>query len=165
MRKSVTLEELSPLLIERLQQGGDVIFTVTGNSMWPLLRHRRDQVSIVRPQPLRLRKYDIPLFVRPNGRYILHRVVGMNKDGYVVVGDGQSTLERGLTPEQVLGIVQGFWRNGSYIPCTAATYRLYCHLWVWAYPLRWVCQQASRVWRTGLRFCWYVASMRNSRRG
>lgn len=137
MSKRITMSELSPLLAETLQNGGEVIFTVTGSSMLPLLRHRRDKICIVKPQEKRLRKYDIPLFVRKGGKYILHRIVAVKADGYVVAGDHQCVKEYPVLPSQMLGLVKGFWRDGKYISCDDLWYRVYCRLWVLGYPARW----------------------------
>lgn len=68
------MAELFPLMAEILDNAGEVTFQVTGNSMLPLLQHRRDKVCLVKLQDGSLRKYDIPLFVRQDGKYILHRL-------------------------------------------------------------------------------------------
>jgi len=137
LSKRVAMSELSPLLAETLQNGGEVIFTVTGSSMLPLLRHRRDKVCLVEAQDKRLRKYDIPLFVRKDGKYILHRIIAVKADGYVVTGDHQCVKEYPVLPSQVLGLVKSFWRDGKYISCDDFWYRAYCRLWVLGYPARW----------------------------
>jgi len=138
LSRKVAMSELSPLMKEILENGGEVVFTVKGNSMTPLLRHGRDEVCIVKPQDNILRKYDIPLFVRKDGKYILHRIVKVKPDGYVVMGDNQKTKEYPVLPSQVIGVVKGVWRGGKYISCDNLWYRLYCRLWALGYPIRWV---------------------------
>ena len=136
MNKRVALSELSPVITEVLQNDGEVIFTVTGVSMLPMLRHRRDKVSLVGSREGRLRKYDLVLFVRPGGKYILHRIVAVKEAGYVMIGDNQYAKEYPVRLSQVVGVVKGFWRNGKYISCDNFIYCLYCRFWVWSYPLR-----------------------------
>jgi len=139
------MSELSPLMAETLQSGGEVIFTVTGSSMLPLLHHRRDKVCIVKPQGKRLKKYDIPLYVRKDGNYILHRIVAVKTKGYEIAGDHQCVKEYPVLPSQVLGVVKGFWRDGKYISCDNFWYRVYCRIWVLRYPIR-------RIYLRGKRF-------------
>lgn len=136
MYKTVTMAQLSPLLMEKLRNGGEVIITVKGRSMLPMLRDGRDKVCLTGLSEEGLKKYDIPLFIRRNGCFILHRVVALNDKGYVIVGDNQSVLESPVLPGQVLGIVSGFWRDGKYIPCNNFWYRIYSTLWVFGFPLR-----------------------------
>lgn len=141
MRKRLTLSALSPLIEEQLQYGGEVIFTITGSSMQPMLYHRRDQVCITAPKEGSLRKYDLPLFKRQDGKYILHRVVDVKTEGYVVRGDNQGVNEYPIVHSQVIGVVKGFWREGRYISCDNLWYRLYCRLWSYSYFVRWLCSR------------------------
>ncbi|MDD4239235.1 MAG: S24/S26 family peptidase [Desulfotomaculaceae bacterium] len=129
------MRELSPLLTEVLENAGEVTLTITGNSMLPLLRHRRDKVCLVKPDG-KLKKYDIPLFLRADGKYILHRIVGVKADGYVIIGDNQYLKEYQVRHSQVIGVVKGFWRNGKFISCDDFGYRVYSRLWVYGYPFR-----------------------------
>jgi len=104
--------------------------------MLPLLHHRRDKVCLVKPGEQPLKKYDMPFFLRGDGKYILHRIVAVRSGGYVIVGDNQRVREYPVLPSQVLGVVKGFWRNGRYISCENIWYRVYCRFWVFAYPAR-----------------------------
>ena len=45
-----------------------------GTSMWPLIHQGRDNIIIVRPRG-RLKKYDVPVYRTPGGKYIMHRIV------------------------------------------------------------------------------------------
>lgn len=122
---------------EALEQDKEVIFTITGISMMPMLYHRRDKVCLVKPHGY-LKKYDIPLYVRDNGKYILHRIVKAKGDQYVTIGDNQWIKESSVSHSQVIGVVKGFWRKNQYISCENAWYFIYCRVWVFFYPLRWV---------------------------
>lgn len=157
MNKRVPLAELSPLMTEALQKGAEVVLTVTGASMLPMLRHRRDKVRLVKPEGERLKKYDIPLFARPDGTYVLHRIVAVKRGGYAVAGDNRRVKEYPVRHSQVLGVVKGFWRDGTYISCADFRYRLYCRLWFFLYPVRRICfdlinlGRAFRLFRRGSR--------------
>ena len=54
--------------------GQSVRFSPRGVSMLPMLRQGRDSV-VLSPAPKQLRKYDLPLYRRDDGSYVLHRVV------------------------------------------------------------------------------------------
>ena len=62
--QNLTLKELSPLINGCLSDGLDVTFTVTGNSMQPLLEHNRDQVVLTKPIIDKIKKRDVPLYIR-----------------------------------------------------------------------------------------------------
>lgn len=151
MNKKVTMRELSPLLAEVLENAGEVILTITGNSMLPLLRHRRDKVCLVKLDG-KLKKYDIPLFLRADGKFILHRIVGVKADGYVIIGDNQYLKEYQVQHSQVIGVVKGFWRKGRYISCDDYGYRVYSRLWVYGYPFRHGCFLSKKLFVRTIKF-------------
>ena len=70
----VPLEALMPLILEQLEAGKNVRFSPRGISMLPMLRQGVDSV-VLSPLPSRLKKYDLPLYRRKSGQYVLHRVV------------------------------------------------------------------------------------------
>ncbi len=163
--KKLSLKVFSPLMKETFDSGSDFIFSPTGNSMLPLLRGTGDYVVLRRS----LSGYycgDIVLFMRKNGNYILHRIVEIDNDGYVLCGDGQKTLEKGIQADQIIARVHSFYRyKESWIPfkhrkdklssfilreqndingkhfrkynCqTSWCYLCYCHMWRFLYPVR-----------------------------
>ena len=66
----VRMENLIPLFKERLDAGQKVRFSPKGISMLPMLRQDTDTV-VLSPLPDKLRKYDLPLYQRDDGKYIL----------------------------------------------------------------------------------------------
>jgi len=134
--KRICLLDANPLIEETLQGGSEVAFTPAGNSMLPMLRSRQDKIVLVRP-PEKLKKYDIPLYRRDNGQFVLHRVVAVKKDGYALCGDHQWQVEHGIRHEQIIGVVKAFYRGDKYIDCKASkAYRLYCVIWIQLIPSR-----------------------------
>ena len=168
---SVPLEELSPILTACLQDGQEIILTITGNSMSPLLRHRRDQVVLAAVDGAQLRPGDVPLYRRRNGEYVLHRVIARDDgarceyvdgtslhstqlDGeirYTMLGDAQTELEHGITPSQILACAVAFIRKGNRIACDSPAYRRYVRWWYrWLsarQQLLFIYRLPSRVWR------------------
>lgn len=125
--KYVSLEDMMPVIREALSSGNTVQFSPRGISMEPMLRQGRDSVTLS-PITKPLRKYDLPLYQRPDGAYILHRVVKTGVD-YTCIGDNQFQLEKGVKKEQMIGIVSGFLRNGKTYSVTDTGYQIYCRFW------------------------------------
>ena len=61
-------------IVGLLSYGEQVPLVITGNSMYPFLRHGRDTVYLQKVQRP-LKKGDMVLYRRKNGQYILHRIV------------------------------------------------------------------------------------------
>ena len=125
--KEARLEQLLPIIEEQLQNGRSVRFTSNGTSMLPMLRDGKDQV-LLSPLPRRLKKYDLPLYRRENGQFVLHRVVAVGET-YTCVGDNQFDLEHGLRHEQMIGLVTEFTRKGKTYSVNDLSYKLYCRFW------------------------------------
>ena len=122
----VSLEELWPIMEEQIQAGGSVRFGPKGTSMLPLLRQNIDSI-VLSKAPEKLKKYDLPLYRRDDGHFVLHRVVGEDKDGYIMCGDNQSIYERGITHEHILAIAVGMYRGDVYVPFEKKDYIIYSH--------------------------------------
>ena len=139
--RHVRLEQLMPLIREQLAEGKRIKFSPRGTSMLPMLREGLDSV-ILSPLPAKLKKYDLPLYQRENGQYVLHRIVKTGET-YSCVGDNQFALEQGLRHEQMIGLVTAFCRGKKEIPVTALGYRIYCRAWHYSRPVR-------RFWRRAI---------------
>ena len=113
---------------EELLRNGKIIWTNVGKSMMPLLREKRDVMIIERPEG-RLKKYDVPLYKSPDGRYILHRILKVRKNDYVICGDHCTKKEYGITDNDIIGVLTGVIRDGKTISMTDFSYKLYYHLW------------------------------------
>ncbi len=132
---NVPVSEITPLIEELISQGADVRLTVNGNSMFPMLHSKSDSVILTKPYSA-LKKYDIPLYKRENGQYVLHRIVKVKKGVFTINGDNQYFLESPVYPEQICAVVKSFYRKGKLIYCDNLLYRLYCVFWVTLRPFR-----------------------------
>ena len=108
---------------ELLERDGYFIGPPVGTSMNPLLRMGRD-VMVIRKCD-RPRFLDVILFQREDGTYVLHRIVGRTRAGYTLRGDHQFCNEYGIRPEQIVGRMSAFCRNGKTISCKKLWVRLY----------------------------------------
>lgn len=120
------LQEVWPLMKEQIDAGKSVRFCPGGRSMLPLIRPGVDKVMI-KKAPEKLKKYDLPLYRRENGKFVLHRVVGIKNGTYIMRGDNQNVLERGVKHEQILAIAEGVFKNDEYISLSGVKYWIYCH--------------------------------------
>ena len=108
---------------------GQLIYTNVGDSMMPLLRQGRDLLVISRKPAGRLKKYDVPLYKRDSGQYVLHRILKVRKNDYVICGDNRWHRETGITDHHVIGVLTAIIRDGKTISVTDRKYRMYVHLW------------------------------------
>ena len=146
------MEDIMPLIREALSAGQSVRIYPMGTSMLPMLRQKVDSV-LLSPITGKLQKYDIPLYQRDNGKYVLHRIVGEGET-YTCIGDNQFQLEPGIRPDQLIAVVTAFYRGERKYTVTALGYRLYCRAWhhsrrlrkFWRRCLGWLKRQL-RQWK------------------
>lgn len=135
MNKNVSMEELVPLIREQIANNGKVTFTPRGISMLPMLRNNEDKITLTRAE-LPLKKYQIALYERTAGKYVLHRVVGVHEDGYLMRGDNQFLTERGIKDSQIIAVVSDFTRKGRRYNCSGSQFKFYSVVWVNTLALR-----------------------------
>lgn len=135
-KKKVRLSEMLPAMEETLSAGGTVKLPITGTSMLPLLVAGRDNV-VLKKADLPLRRFDLPLYRRKDGAFVLHRVVAVEKDGtYTMCGDNQWVKESGISGEQMIGVVVEVERKGKLLPVQSFRYRAYVRVWHALFPVR-----------------------------
>ena len=82
--------DVVPEIREILKMGGRFELLVSGSSMSPTLKDQRDSVLLAAPQGA-LNRNDILFFMRGDGSYVLHRMVGRDSDGRLIMnGDAQN---------------------------------------------------------------------------
>ncbi len=134
LSKDIRLEQVMPLIRERLAEGKKVIFGPKGTSMLPMLRQGIDRVELVAVKG-KLKKYDLPFYVRDNGQYVLHRIVKV-RDTYTCIGDNQYVYEHGVRQDQIIAVMTGYYRGDEYISAKSWRYKWYCRRWHWTRPIR-----------------------------
>ena len=111
---------------ELLEENGKHFQTTVGDSMEPMLRDRKNVVEIVKPtRPLK--RYDLPLYRRPDGKYVLHRILKVKKDSFITCGDNRYCRET-VPKEWIVGVMSGYFKNEKYISEKNLKYRAYVHL-------------------------------------
>ena len=134
--KSVPMEELALMIEGLIKEGVDVTLTVTGNSMRPLWTTHRDSVVLTGCDPCVLKKGDVPLYRRDDGKYILHRIIKVHETTYDMIGDHQYEVEYGVNKQKVICVVKAFTRNGKQHTCDELGYRFYTWVWCHSVPFR-----------------------------
>ena len=118
-----------------IRRDGRLLYTNVGDSMLPLIRQDHDILVIEKPAG-RLKKYDVPLYKRDSGQYVLHRILRVRENDYVICGDNRYSKEYGITDRHIIGVLTAVVRNGREMPVTDWRYRLYVHLWCDFFPVR-----------------------------
>ena len=91
---------------------GVVSINPKGRSMYPYIRES-DTVVIVRPKR-QLKKYDCVLFFGHGNVYILHRLMKMDEKFAYTLGDNNFAFDKPVPKEDVVGVLEGFYRRGKY---------------------------------------------------
>ena len=144
-------EELKRTTIkEELEAGRTVTFFTVGCSMQPLLFERQTHVMIA-PIKDGVRKYDIVLYIRSDGTYVLHRCLKVC-DGYCLIrGDNTYFMEH-VKNEQMIGVVTHVYRKGKIIDVNKSrSYRFYSAFWHKIYHLRHFILRAGRKIKRWIR--------------
>lgn len=136
MARIVDTQAYLDTVCELLQQGrSHVAVPVTGGSMTPFL-HNGDTVYLDLPDTP-LKRGDIVLYTRENGRYILHRIKKVNPDGsFIMVGDAQQELEYLPRKDMIHGRVSAALHKGKPIRPGQPRWWFYQHVWLWVVPIR-----------------------------
>ena len=134
-KAGIAVEDKQKKSIEEvLNSKGVYVSTTSGVSMRPLFYDRRDTV-IISPVKGRLQKYDLPLYKRGD-RYILHRVIKVLPDSYVMLGDNCVSKEYGITDADIVGVMTAYYRKDRYGTPKDLGYRLYVRFWYYTHPIR-----------------------------
>ncbi len=124
MSEKFSLAELEPIMLEVLDSGNEFVMKTHGISMMPMLSDGRDEVVLVKPTG-KLNKYDVALFKRRDGQFVLHRVVGENSQGYIFRGDNQIINEHGVTDDMIIAVMIAYIKNGKRTNVTDSEYKDY----------------------------------------
>lgn len=139
----------STTITEELEAHGYCAGTTRGTSMEPLFRTGRDMVVIERVKG-ECKRLDVVLYRYPSGKYVLHRIIRVKENEYLIRGDNTFSIER-IPKDKILGVLVRFNRKGKSHTVTERSYRVYSSLWNLIYPLRYayhICRRAAgKVYR------------------
>lgn len=118
---------MAPLIVEALDNNGTVSFVSAGRSMLPIIRDRKDTVTLIKPKKA-IKPGDVVFYKRDNGQYVLHRVMFINSGNYVMRGDNQWDNEYNVRNDQIIAVLKSFERNGKLHNVTDRDYQMYIKL-------------------------------------
>ena len=116
------IDDLISFALSRIDRGQSVEISPRGHSMRPFIVEGRDSVVLSKIETIK--KYDILLYRRENGEYVLHRVIKC-KDTFTFIGDNQLVCEKGIPRESILAVVSGVRRRDNLIARGSLKYRIY----------------------------------------
>lgn len=128
---------------EGIKVNGFHLSSVEGDSMMPLLREGIDMVKIVPVKGI-LKKYDLPLYKRPSGKYVLHRIVSVKNDHYIICGDNRSWKEK-VPYDWVIGVADMFFIGDEEVSVNDPKYIKYVKEVCRKYWLRWIKDKIKKI--------------------
>ncbi len=120
----LSLEDAFFIIDEKIKNGGEITFSPKGVSMLPLIRPDFDSVVLKKAEGP-LKKGDIAFYRRDNGKFVLHRVVGVEDGSYRMCGDNQGFVEKKVEDRLIIAVVKDVLRDGKAVDFNCFGYRLY----------------------------------------
>ncbi len=123
--------------VARIKQGvaAELIVHPKGTSMLPLIRGGKDSV-IVLPLDRPLKKGDVILFRRHDGKNVMHRVLKLDGEMVTTFGDGSVRPDDPIKKEAVLGLAVMLLKDGKTKKLDTALSRLYGRIHQRLFPVR-----------------------------
>ena len=131
-------------LLGLLDEAAAVPLAVSGSSMTPFLIPGRDTVYLSKVSSP-LKRGDMVLYRRDNGRYVLHRILRTDGELYTMLGDAQTVPEPGIRSDQILAVVSAVRRKGRIQKPGSFWWFFFRTLWIRMVPLRPLAGRAYQV--------------------
>ncbi|SHO49574.1 S26 family signal peptidase [Anaerocolumna xylanovorans] len=142
--KKVKAVSMMPAINNLLKEGKGVRITVTGNSMYPFLRDKKDCVELYKTSFDRIKAGDIILVQRKEGGYVLHRVLLKLKKSVYILGDAQRRMEGPIYGNQILAKAEVIFRGDKKIAGDSLLIRKLSLLWTLVLPFRGIIMKSYR---------------------
>lgn len=134
---------------QQMAAEGQIITVLHGVSMWPMIRNSKDPV-LLRPlhnlRPTTAHPLDVVAY-RKEDRYVVHRVLKVRPDHYIIRGDNCMNLER-VPHDHVFAILTHWWHDGREHTIDDRSYRCYVGLWIFFHPLYRCLRRIKRLLRS-----------------
>lgn len=110
--------------------------------MRPLLKQGRDLFTVRKKlDGERAAEYDVVLY-RRGEQYVLHRVIELKEDGYIIRGDN-CLFNEDVKENQVIGIMTGYIRKGKPFSTDSPEFAAYTKRMLMLSPARIACGKAK----------------------
>lgn len=113
---------------DMIEKYGKLVYTCVGVSMRPMLCQKRDILIIEKKPPERFKRGDIVLYKR-GSQYVLHRVIKVRPDDYIILGDNCTDYEY-VADDKIIGILTSFVRDGKEYRVNGLGCRIYAFIWM-----------------------------------
>ena len=91
--------------------------------MHPLIKQNFYVVHLKKAE--NIRKFDILLYKRDNGNFVIHRVMKTKGDTLTMCGDNQFVFEKDILPSQVLAKVSAIYKKDRLVKLDSTGYNFY----------------------------------------
>ena len=103
--------------------------------MLPLLRQGKDLFFVEKKGAERCKVGDVVLYCRKR-QYVLHRIIEVRPEDYVIMGDNCTSKEYGIKDSDILAVMTSFIRNGKEHNVKELAYKIYSFVWLKTIPIR-----------------------------
>ena len=97
------MEDIFPYIEASIKDGGQFVLYPRGKSMNPTIYEGKD--CVVLKEIKEPRQFDIVLYRRKDGKFVMHRIMKIKNGKYTMCGDNQYEFEKGLERDQLLAVV------------------------------------------------------------
>lgn len=118
----------------QLRSGHNVSLRAKGNSMLPFIRSGKDCVELKPIETVNVG--DVVLAKLENKNYVLHRVIRVENNDVILMGDGNIYETETCRKTDILGVVTGIWSGDRVIDCSDKKYRRKVFWWIKLRPIR-----------------------------
>jgi len=117
---------MNSLTIEKHFQKNELLtYRNVGVSMLPLLKEGRDVFTVKKKSSQRCKKNEVVLYRRTQNTYVLHRIIKVRENDYVIMGDNCTATETGITDDDIVAVMVSFMHKGKSYKVTDLRYRIY----------------------------------------
>lgn len=135
-KRYISAKILFEAVSEQLACGRQAVFTVTGMSMWPFIRHGRDSVIVEAVKTEDLRKGDIVLLRASEEQFLLHRITRQSDGYFETTGDGNLFRDGKFPYSCIIARVRKVIRKGKTIDCDSFWWKMFSGIWMLLFPVR-----------------------------
>ena len=118
-----------------VEEGREASMMIVGSSMSPFLIHKRDVIVFSAPDSP-LKRGDMVFYLRDSGRYVMHRIYKVRKDGYYLVGDAQREIEGPIRRDQIFARITKVRRKDKWLQAGDFWWEFFARVWIRIIPLR-----------------------------
>lgn len=135
MKKRIVANNvLIPEIARLVSEGAKVVFIPKGASMLPFIREGKDSVVLKSPEDLCVG--DIVLARNTPGAYVLHRIIEIDGDNIVLMGDGNIIGTETCRVSDILAMADKIIKDGKEIDCRSNNHLRKAEIWKRLKPIR-----------------------------